>query len=67
MARRGLTLIELLVVVGAISLLLALSLPALMRARNQAQAAVCAKIRRPFRWRGCCTKMTTTTAWLAAM
>jgi len=43
MARRGLTLIELLVVVGAISLLLALSLPALMRARNQAQGAVCAQ------------------------
>jgi len=43
MARRGLTLIELLVVVGAISLLLALSLPALMRARNQAQTAVCAQ------------------------
>lgn len=41
MARRGLTLIELLVVVGGISLLLALSLPALMRARNQAQGAVC--------------------------
>lgn len=43
MARRGLTLIELLVVVGAISLLLALSFPALMRARNQAQGAVCAQ------------------------
>jgi len=43
MARRGLTLIELLVVVGVISLLLALSLPALMRARNQAQGAVCAQ------------------------
>jgi prepilin-type N-terminal cleavage/methylation domain-containing protein/prepilin-type processing-associated H-X9-DG protein len=41
MARRGVTLIELLVVVGAISLLLALSFPALMRARNQAQGAVC--------------------------
>jgi prepilin-type N-terminal cleavage/methylation domain-containing protein len=43
MARRGLTLIELLVVVGIISMLLALSLPALMRARNQAQGAVCAQ------------------------
>ena len=43
MARRGVTLIELLVVVGAISLLLALSFPALMRARNQAQGAVCAQ------------------------
>lgn len=43
MARRGLTLIELLVVVGGISLLLALSFPALMRARNQAQGAVCAQ------------------------
>lgn len=43
MARRGLTLIELLVVVGAISLLLALSLPALMRAKNQAQGAVCVR------------------------
>ncbi len=43
MARRGLTLIELLVVVGAISLLLALSFPALMRARSQAQVAVCAQ------------------------
>ncbi|MBN1508926.1 MAG: prepilin-type N-terminal cleavage/methylation domain-containing protein [Sedimentisphaerales bacterium] len=43
MARRGLTLIELLVVVGVITLLLALSFPALMRARNQAQGAVCAQ------------------------
>jgi len=41
MARRGLTLVELLVVVGAVSLLLALSFPALMRAKNQAQGAVC--------------------------
>jgi len=41
MARRGLTLIELLIVVGVISLLVSLSLPALLRARNQAQAAVC--------------------------
>jgi prepilin-type N-terminal cleavage/methylation domain-containing protein/prepilin-type processing-associated H-X9-DG protein len=46
MVRRGLTLVELLVVVGAISLLLALSLPALMRARNQAQGAVCAQNQR---------------------
>jgi prepilin-type N-terminal cleavage/methylation domain-containing protein len=41
MARRGLTLIELLVVVGVISLLLGISLPALLGARNQAQGAVC--------------------------
>ncbi len=41
MRRRGLTLIELLVVVAIISVLLALSLPALVRVRNQAQAAVC--------------------------
>jgi prepilin-type N-terminal cleavage/methylation domain-containing protein len=41
MARRGLTLIELLVVVGMISLLLMLSVPVLMRAKNQAQSAVC--------------------------
>jgi prepilin-type N-terminal cleavage/methylation domain-containing protein len=41
MARRGLTLIELLVVVSVISLLLAVSLPALLGARNQAQGAIC--------------------------
>jgi len=41
MERRGLTLVELLVVVGMISLLLGLSFPVLMRARNQAQGAVC--------------------------
>lgn len=41
MTRRGLTLIELLVVVTIISLLLGLSLPALVRVRNQAQGAVC--------------------------
>ena len=41
MARRGLTLIELLVVVAIVSLLLGLSLPALVRVRNQAQGAVC--------------------------
>ena len=41
MARRGLTLIELLIVVGVISLLMAVSLPALMRVRNQAQGTVC--------------------------
>jgi prepilin-type processing-associated H-X9-DG protein len=46
MARRGLTLIELLVVVGAITLLLAMSLPALLRARNQAQGAVCTQNQR---------------------
>ncbi len=41
MARRGLTLVELLTVVGVISLLMALSLPALVRVRNQAQGTVC--------------------------
>ena len=41
MARRGLTLIELLVVVAIIALLLGLSVPALVRVRNQAQGAVC--------------------------
>ncbi len=41
MARRGLTLIELLIVIGVISILLALSFPALMRVRNQAQGTVC--------------------------
>jgi prepilin-type N-terminal cleavage/methylation domain-containing protein len=41
MARRGLTLVELLVVIGAIGLLAALSFPALLRVRNQAQGAVC--------------------------
>ena len=41
MARRGLTLVELLVVISAISLLAALSFPALMRVRNQAQGAFC--------------------------
>jgi prepilin-type N-terminal cleavage/methylation domain-containing protein len=43
MARRGLTLVELLVVISAICLLAALSFPALMRVRNQAQGAVCAQ------------------------
>src|SRR4030042_703788 len=41
MARRGLTLIELLIVIGAVALLAALSFPALLRVRNQAQGAVC--------------------------
>jgi len=41
MTRRGLTLIELLVVVAIIGLLVGLSLPALVRVRNQAQGAVC--------------------------
>jgi prepilin-type N-terminal cleavage/methylation domain-containing protein len=41
MARRGLTLIELLIVIGVISILMALSFPALMRVRNQAQGTVC--------------------------
>ena len=41
MARRGLTLIELLIVLGVISILAALSFPALLRVRNQAQGTVC--------------------------
>lgn len=41
MARRGLTLVELLIVVGIISLLAALSFPALMSVRNQAQGTIC--------------------------
>jgi len=41
MARRGLTLVELLIVISAISLLAALSFPALLRVRNQAQGALC--------------------------
>jgi len=41
MARRGLTLIELLIVVGVVSLLMALSLPVLVRVRNPAQGTVC--------------------------
>lgn len=41
MARRGLTLVELLVVIGAMCLLAALSFPALLRVRNQAQGTVC--------------------------
>lgn len=41
MARRGLTLIELLIVVGVVSLLMALSIPALVRVRYQAQGTVC--------------------------
>jgi prepilin-type N-terminal cleavage/methylation domain-containing protein len=43
MARRGLTLLELMIVVAVIVMLLMLSFPALMRARNQAQGAVCAQ------------------------
>ena len=41
MARRGLTLIELLVVTAIVALLLGLSVPGLVRVRNQAQGAVC--------------------------
>ena len=41
MARRGLTLVELLIVISAICFLAALSFPALMRVRNQAQGTVC--------------------------
>jgi prepilin-type N-terminal cleavage/methylation domain-containing protein len=46
MARRGLTLVELLIVIGVISLLMALSLPALVRVRNQAQGTVCTQNQR---------------------
>ena len=41
MARRGLTLVELLVVAAIVAALVGLSLPALVRVRNQAQGAVC--------------------------
>ncbi len=41
MTRRGLTLIELLLVMAIVSILIAISLPALVRVRNQAQGAVC--------------------------
>jgi len=41
MPEKGLTLVELLIVLAVISLLLALSFPALMSVRNQAQGAVC--------------------------
>ena len=40
MARRGLTLIELLVVTAIVALLVGLSIPALVRVRNQAQGTV---------------------------
>ncbi|MBN1362228.1 MAG: prepilin-type N-terminal cleavage/methylation domain-containing protein [Sedimentisphaerales bacterium] len=41
MTRRGLTLVELLLVMAIVSSLIAISLPALVCVRNQAQAAVC--------------------------
>jgi prepilin-type N-terminal cleavage/methylation domain-containing protein len=41
MTRKGLTLVELLLVLAIVSLLIAISLPALVRVRNQAQGAVC--------------------------
>ncbi len=41
MTRRGLTLIELLLVMAIVSTLIAISLPALVSVRNQAQGAVC--------------------------
>ncbi len=41
MTRRGLTLIELLLVMAIVSSLIAISLPTLVRVRNQAQGAVC--------------------------
>lgn len=41
MTRRGLTLIELVLVTAIVSALVAISLPALVRVRNQAQGAVC--------------------------
>lgn len=50
MARRGLTLIELLVVAAIVSLLLGLSLPALVRVRNQAQGAVCTQNMKTLAW-----------------
>ncbi len=42
MARKGFTIVEVLVVIAVIALLMAITTPAMRRARDQAQAVVCA-------------------------